>query len=1485
MKKSAPPDQRADGRRGSAPEIKPTGMALTESEKRFRSIFENSKEGIIFFDGKTQKILLANGTMAQLMGSSKEELTGRSISSLHPAEDWPAIEQEFRKHASGEISVSTGIPIIRNDGSVFYADIRSSLITLEGASYFSAFFQDITERKRFEDLLNEEQRQLKLVIDSAPIIIFYKDKEGKFIRVNKAFAERLDMPEEAFVGKTVFDLYDSHIAQGMTDDDLEVLQSRSSKLDIIEQYESADGLRWIQTDKIPIFDGQGEVAGLLGFAQDITGRKQAEEALTESEGRYRSLFENSADAILLTAPDGRIFRANPAACRMFGRTEDEIVKIGRNGIIDQNDPRLDAALHERDRTGRFRGELTLLRGDGRPFPGEVTSAVYLGEDGQPRTSMIIRDITDTVQIRAALRESEAKYRSIVETIEDGFYETDLAGRLTFFNEGLIRQLGYSRAELMGMGYRQYADGENAKIIFRVFNRVYRTGESSKGVRYDVITKAGEKKAIETSVVLIRDAAGNPVGFRGITRDITEIRQTEQALQKSEERFRIAAECTSDFVSECDIETGRFEWFGDAALRLMQLFGEIPETPEALDKFIHPEDRNRVRQAIRKHLRDGEKYLMEYRMVNQEGTTVHFRDAGMALRNSEGRAYKWIGTLTDITVSKQAAEALRTSEELFRLAAESTSDFVYECDLETGRFHWFGDAAPRLIQLLGEVPETARDFDRYTHPEDYELVRKAIRDHLREGEKYLVEYRATGAEGKPLHLRGAATTLRDSEGRAYRWIGTVTDITERKQAEEALRISEERFRLAAESSNDIICEIDGETGRYEWFGDAPKRLAQLLGEAPATVADFRRFIHPDDIDRVKKATSRHLSEGGQYREEYRVINTKGQILHFLGAGKGLYNDQGRAYRWIGTLSDITESKQAEAALQNSEERFRLAAESANDMIFEIDVRTSRYEWFGDAGERIMHLLGEIPGTVEAYGSFIHPEDRERVETAARQQRRAGGRYRQEYRLINKEGHILHVRSSGMVLYDRNGRAYRLVGTLSDITERKQAEEALRKSEERYRRLMDNASDAILIADMEGNLLEVNDRAEELLGYGQDELHGMNITQLHPQEDLGKAMDAFRKIAQGELNAVYDINIWRKDGRLIPVDIAGTMIELSGGKIVQGILRDITARKQADEALRQAEEKYRSIVENAVEGIFQSTPDGKFRMANTAVARYHGYDSSEEFIAAITDMGKQLFVPPIDAEAYNQALAGLGGVIKGFETQFRRKDGTTRWGSLNLRTVYDKEGHVLYYEGTVEDITARKEAMEKLHKAMGGIIQAMVMTVETRDPYTAGHQRRVAELARSIAQEMGLSADQADGLRMAGNVHDLGKISVPASILSKTSKLSDIEYKLVQVHPQIGYDILKDIDFPWPLAQIVLQHHERMNGSGYPQGLSGDDILPEARILAVADVVEAISSHRPYRPAFGVDLALEEIEKNRGILYDSAVVDVCLRLFREKGFHFT
>jgi PAS domain S-box-containing protein len=337
-----------------------------------------------------------------------------------------------------------------------------------------------------------------------------------------------------------------------------------------------------------------------------------------------------------------------------------------------------------------------------------------------------------------------------------------------------------------------------------------------------------------------------------------------------------------------------------------------------------------------------------------------------------------------------------------------------------------------------------------------------------------------------------------------------------------------------------------------------------------------------------------------------------------------------------------------------------------------------------------------------------------------------------------------------------------------------------------------------------------------------------------------------------------------------------------------LRSYREKYEAATALQKSEEKYRRIFETTIEGIYQTTPKGRYLSVNPAFAFMLGYASPEDLIDSITDIGAQVYVDP-DRRSEIKRLLSEQGIVKDFEAQLYRKDGTTMWSLINAMAVRDEKGDILCYQGGMMDITSRRQAeeelrgiLERLRKSIATTIQVMVSAVEARDPYTAGHQIRSADLARSIATEMGLSQEKIDGIRMAGSIHDIGKLSIPAEILSKPTKLTNIEFSLIKEHSRRGYEMLQNVESPWPLAEIIYQHHERMDGSGYPRGLKGDEILMEARIMAVADVVEAMASHRPYRPAIGIDAALNEIEKNRGVFYDKVVADACMRLFREKGF---
>jgi len=482
---------------------------------------------------------------------------------------------------------------------------------------------------------------------------------------------------------------------------------------------------------------------------------------------------------------------------------------------------------------------------------------------------------------------------------------------------------------------------------------------------------------------------------------------------------------------------------------------------------------------------------------------------------------------------------------------------------------------------------------------------------------------------------------------------------------------------------------------------------------------------------------------------------------------------------------------------------------------------------------------------------------------------------DFATIGNRTMLLNARQIKRVL----GKKRIILLAIEDITKRKQLENLLIESETQYRRLFETASDGIVLLEKrEGKVIHANPATEKLLGYTEKESIGNSL------QDIGVVLDTsdFQTIIQnlnesGILN-YRNVKVETKSGKCIDTEI----YLVDRAKLVQCNIRDITERKWVKEALRESEERFRNYIERAPDGVFIVDDTGQYLECNKSAARIIGYSEEEIKKMSIRDL--------LAEESLEEGVAHFNKLMETGAAEsdlwHKHKNGSKR--CLTVNAVKLSETRVL---GFCKDITEQKKAeeslkktLESLRKAVGATIQVMVSAVEARDPYTAGHQLRVADLARTIATEMGLSKDRIEGIRIAGSIHDIGKLSIPSEILSKPAKLSDIEFSLIKEHSRSGYEILKNVESPWPLAEIVYQHHERMDGSGYPRNLKGEEILMEARIMAVTDVVEAMASHRPYRPALGIDAAMKEIEDNRGILYDADVVDVCLRLFRKKDWRF-
>ena len=671
--------------------------------------------------------------------------------------------------------------------------------------------------------------------------------------------------------------------------------------------------------------------------------------------------------------------------------------------------------------------------------------------------------------------------------------------------------------------------------------------------------------------------------------------------------------------------------------------------------------------------------------------------------------------------------------------------------------------------------------------------------------------------------------------------------------------------------------------------SPRSREYLDCEPEEALVRWTEFITDHPINKEAFLSTQKAIDTGERQPpfELELLTKKGRRI-WVEVSESPVVRNGKTVAIVGALADITSRKKGEEALRASEEKYRTILESIHEGYFEVDL-AGNFTFFNDALRRTMgYPREELLGMNNR--QYCTPE------TAAKMYQTFSQIYRTgrpasiaDYEIIRKDAETRVVSLSASLMRDAAGRPSGFRGVVRDMTERRRAEEAVKESEERYRHLFEYAPTGIYELDfVNRKFVHVNDVLCRYTGYFKDELLSMNPLDILAEESQKAFLERLPKLIAGEkIPQTVEYRIRTKDGKGLWVLLNAKYIKDNG--LIKGatvVVHDITERKMSEQALRASEEKYRLLVDNANDAIFIAQ-DGRIKFPNPKTVQILGYSLEE-----LEQVGYMDLVHPDDRAIVHE------------ERDKRRKRGDPST-TYSLRVI-NKVGHQLWAQVSsvpilweerpatlnfVRDITVQRIAEEKLRqtvkklrKITGATIQAMAQTVEVRDPYTAGHQKRVANLARAIALHMGLPPEQVDGIRMAGLIHDIGKISVPAEILSKPGALTDLELALIKTHPQVGHDILKDIEFPWDIAGPVFQHHERLDGSGYPQGLEERDILLESRILAVADVVEAMASHRPYRPSIGLEKALAEITDKRGIVYDSRVVDACLAVFADKESSF-
>ncbi len=730
-------------------------------------------------------------------------------------------------------------------------------------------------------------------------------------------------------------------------------------------------------------------------------------------------------------------------------------------------------------------------------------------------------------------------------------------------------------------------------------------------------------------------------------------------------------------------------------------------------------------------------------------------------------------------------------------------------------------------------------------------------------------------------------LFDEDGNFDGMVSVIEDITDQVKTREELEKSKERYRKYFEKSGEAIYVLKMGGGDHGKILDVNPQAEVQSGYSRRELIGMNmvddlsiEIVDMDSEEANKKLTSgetvtftdrKERKDGSEYWSE--VVVTP---LQYEGKQANLSINR-----------DITDRKEVRKELEKSEAKFRAMAEQAHDGLF-----IHSYDKILWANDRVSEIIGYSNEEIyqENPMDFLHPEDRDRVKGIAK--RRVAGKdvpSTYEARLVRKDGRVRNCEFAVTRIEYNEKQAF--LGAVRDITERKKAEEKLRESEKKYRSLFNSIRDAILVADTERNITNCNPACTELFGYDLEEIEGKKTKYLyHDEEEYEEMGDEIRE-SMDDPSFFYTIHYERKSGEVFPGETNVFYLRGDEGEVVGfiGLIRDISERIARKEALERSQKRYQTIFGNTGTAMIIIEEDTKISLANEEAEKMTGYSKEEiegkiswtELVADDKKLEKM-------KEYHKLRRQNPSAAPNQYEFKLVDKKGHEKDVLISIDVIPGTEKSV----ASLMDITERKKSRKQLQQSEDKLRESFIELAETtsrvlgvRDPYTQKHELKVGELAKEVGQRMGLEEEKQLGLYLGGVLHDIGKIAVPETILTKPGDLKDVEWRMIKSHPRVGYNqILEDTDFPWPVAEMTLHHHERLDGSGYPDGLEGDELTTEVRILGAVDVVEAMSTRRPYRAARSKERTLKVMKEGKGNKFDPEVVEILVAMIEEGEIDF-
>jgi two-component system, cell cycle sensor histidine kinase and response regulator CckA len=1376
--------------------VKQAGEALRENEKRLQALMDASPVGISWADMEGN-IKYNNRKFRQLFGYTVDDIPTiaewRRRAYPDPAyrETVPSLVAMLTEaQKQGREVRPIEVTITCKDGSTRCVEEMGAF----ASNQILAIFNDLTEHKQAEEALRRSEERYRTIIENIQDGYSENDLAGNFTFVNDVICRNLGYTKEELIGMNYRQYADEENAKKVFQAFNKLYETGEPCRVFDYEITKKDGTKGTYEISVSLIrDSEGKPVGFRGVSRDITERKRAEEALRQSEERYRTILENIQEGYSEIDLRGNFTFVNNVTCRHLGYTKQELSGMDyRRYTSEENVKKIKKIYSEVYKTGRPI-DLTdheLISKDGTIRTYELSVSLIKNPEGKPiGFRSISRDITERKQAEEALRRSEEKYRTILENIEEAYFEDDVAGNFTFVNDVLCRLLGYTREELIGMNYRKYTDENNAKQLHELYNDLYKTGKPINAFDLKAIRKDGSTAIYETSVFLLRDSEGKPIGFRGVSRDVTERKKMEAALREREERYRTLLETMEEGYYEVDL-AGNFTSVNDS---FCEMYASPREKLLGMNyrENMDEETARRVYKLFNQVYDTGEPLkLAEWEIMRGDGEKAVLESSVYLIKNAQGERIGFRGIERNITERKRTEERLRQSEERYRTILESIQDAYYESDF-AGNYTLVN---PAVCRHLGYSKEELIGMNFRQHS-DEETRRKLKALHVelyRTGKPIdAVEAEHIRKDGTKGTVEISVSLIRDSEGKPVGFRGVSRDITERKRAEEALRRSEEKYRTILESIEDGYAEFDLH-GKITFFNDAlPKILGYPADELKNLDYKNRQYMDKEDAEKVSQTFTEVYATGKPTRGfQYGIIRQDGTKRYLEGYISLRKDAGGQPVGFQGLARDITERKKIEEALRRSEERYRTILENMREGYWETDL-AGNFTFVNDAECRIAgtpreQLIGtnNLQYTDETTAKKMHE-----VFSGIYRTGEAVERY--EFEFIRINGTKGFAECSASLIRDEQDKPIGFRGVTRNITERKRAGEALRQSEERYRTIIENIQDGYFENDLAGNFTFVNDAECVSLGYTRDELIGMNNRRYTDKETAKKLFQVYNKLYRtGEPVKGLDLEVIRKDGTKAFDELSVSLIRDSEGKPVgfRGVSRDITERKRAEEALRRSEERYRTILEDIQEPYFENDLAGNVTFCNDAMCKSLQY-TKEELIG----MNYRQYEDEKNARRLRELYNGLyrtGKPIEILDAEVIRKDGTKANYDASVSLVKDSEGKPIGFRGVSRDITERKRAEEEKLSLQEQLRQSQKMEAIGQLAGGVAHDfNNLLTVIKGYSQLSLLDLKKNDPLR--GNIQEIEKATQRATDLTRQllafSRRQILDFKVLDLNA-----LLKDLE---------------------------------------------------------------------------------------------